>query len=249
MLQSTFTLIENNRLTNSVHELRLSGDCSAITAPGQFVQVSVPGKFLRRPFSVCDVADDVLTLCVRVSGEGTDVLCSLPVGAELDLLTGLGNGFDLSEVSPMPLLIGGGSGVGALYGLAKELTRRGRLVHAALCFRTGENSYYVNQFRALGADVTVFTEDGSAGEEGSALFALTLPHWDVFACGPLGMLQALDDACENPLQISLEARMGCGFGACMGCTIETEDGPKRVCKDGPVFPGQTIVWPEEEEDE
>ncbi len=248
MLQSTFTLIENNQLTPSVHELKLRGDCSAITAPGQFVQVSVPGKFLRRPFSVCDVTDDVLTLCVRVSGEGTDVLCALPIGSELDLLTGLGNGFDLSEVSPRPLLVGGGSGVGALYSLAKALLQRGRLVHAALCFRTAEDVYYVNQFRALGAEVTVFTEDGSMGEEGNALFALTLPHWDAFACGPLGMLQALDDACERPLQISLEARMGCGFGACMGCTIETEDGPKRVCRDGPVFQGQTIVWPEEDED-
>ena len=248
MLQSFFTLIENNQLTPSVHELKLQGDCSAITAPGQFVQVSVPGKFLRRPFSVCDVTDDVLTLCVRVSGEGTDVLCSLPVGTELDLLTGLGNGFDLAETSPLPLLIGGGSGVGALYGLAKALLQRGRIVHAALCFRTAEDAYYVNQFKALGAEVTVFTEDGSLGEEGNALFALMLPHWDVFACGPLGMMQALDDACENPLQLSLEARMGCGFGACMGCTIETEDGPKRVCKDGPVFKGQTIVWPEEDED-
>ena len=241
MLQTTFTLIENIQLTPSVHELKLRGDCSAITAPGQFVQVSVPGKFLRRPFSVCDVTDDVLTLCVRVSGEGTDLLCALPVGTELDLLTGLGNGFDLSEVSPMPLLVGGGSGVGALYSLAKALMQRGRLVHAALCFRTAEDAYYMDQVTALGAEVTVFTEDGSA------LYALMLPHWDVFACGPLGMLQALDDACERPLQISLEARMGCGFGACMGCTVETEEGPKRVCKDGPVFKGQTIVWPEEDE--
>ena len=249
MLQTNFTLMENNQLTSNIHELKLKGDCSAITAPGQFVQVSVPGKFLRRPFSVCDVTDDVLTLCVRASGEGTDLLCALPVGTELDLLTGLGNGFVLSEVSPMPLLIGGGSGVGALYSLAKALMQRGRLVHAALCFRTAEDSYYVNQFKALGAEVTVFTEDGSMGEEGSALYALMLPHWDVFACGPLGMLQALDDACERPLQISLEARMGCGFGACMGCTVETEEGPKRVCKDGPVFPGQTIVWPEEEEND
>ena len=248
MLQSTFTLIENNRLTSSVHELKLQGDCSAITAPGQFVQVEVPGKFLRRPFSVCDVTEDVLTLCVRKSGEGTEALCALPTGTELNLLTGLGNGFDLSKASPRPLLIGGGSGVGALYGLAKVLMDRGRLVQAALCFRTAEDAYYVNQFRDLGAEVTVFTEDGSMGEAGNALFALMLPHWDIYACGPLGMLAALDDAAEADLQMSLEARMGCGFGACMGCTIETEDGPKRVCKDGPVFPGQTIVWPEADDD-
>ena len=248
MLQASFTLIENNQLTPSVHELKLKGDCSAVTARGQFVQVSVPGSFLRRPFSVCDVDGDVLTLCVRVSGEGTETLCALPVGTKLDLLTGLGNGFDLSDVSPMPLLIGGGSGVGALYALAKALQRKGRLVHAALCFRTAEDVYYVNQFKALGADVTVYTEDGSLGERGDALWALTLPHWDVFACGPLGMLQAIDDAADAPLQMSLEARMGCGFGACMGCTVETEHGPMRVCKDGPVFRGQEILWPEENEE-
>ena len=242
MLQTTFTLKENNPLTPFVHELKLQGDCSAITAPGQFVQAAVPGKFLRRPFSVCDVTDDVLTLCVRVAGEGTDTLCSLPIGSTLDVLTGLGNGFDLSVASPMPLLIGGGSGVGALYGLAKALLRNGRIVNAALCFRTAEDVYYVNQFKALGADVTVYTEDGSMGETGSALWALALPHWDVFACGPLGMLAALDDAAEQPMQFSLEARMGCGFGACMGCTIETEHGPKRVCADGPVFPGKEIRW-------
>lgn len=242
MLQSKFTLIENNKLTDSVHELRLQGNCSAITAPGQFVQASVPEMFLRRPFSVCDVDGDVLTLCVRRSGEGTRTLCELPVGTTLDLLTGLGSGFDLRNASPMPLLIGGGSGVGALYGLAKELGNCGRLVRAALCFHTAEDVYYVNQFRALGAKVTVYTEDGSMGEAGEALYALVLPHWDVFACGPLGMLEALDDACERPLQISLEARMGCGFGVCMGCTIETVNGPKRVCKDGPVFRGQEVFW-------
>ena len=248
MLPSTFLLTENNKLTPFIHELKLRGDCSAITTPGQFVQVEVPGKFLRRPFSVCDVTGDVLTLCVRRQGEGTETLCGLPVGTELNLLTGLGNGFDLSVASPRPLLIGGGSGVGALYALAKELMNRGRMVHAALCFATAADVYYEAQFRALGAEVTVFTEDGSAGEQGNALFALMLPHWDIFACGPLGMLAALDDAAEADLQMSLEARMGCGFGACMGCTIETEDGPKRVCRDGPVFQGQTIRWSEPDDD-
>ncbi len=248
MLQTTFNLIENTPLTARVHELKLQGDCSAITNPGQFVQVEVPGKFLRRPFSVCDVTGDTLTLCVRKSGEGTEALCALPVGTELNLLCGLGNGFDLSVASPRPLLIGGGSGVGALYGLAKELMNRGRMVHAALCFGTAADVYYEEQFRALGAEVTVFTEDGSAGEQGNALFALMLPHWDIFTCGPLGMLAALDDAAEGAIQLSLEARMGCGFGACMGCTIETEDGPKRVCRDGPVFKGQTIRWPEPNDD-
>ena len=242
MLKSTFTITENTPLNASVHELRLRGDCSAITAPGQFVQVSVPGKFLRRPFSVCDCEGDVLTLCVRKSGAGTEVLCSMEPGAQLDLLTGLGNGFTTRHVTPMPLLIGGGSGVGALYGLAKDLTERGKIVTAALCFRTASDVYYVNQFEVLGAEVYVLTEDGSMGEEGLAPDALTLRHSQLYACGPLGMLQALDELVELDAQFSLEARMGCGFGACMGCTVETADGAKRVCADGPVFPGKAVVW-------
>ena len=183
MNQSAFTLIQNTALTASVHELKLRGDCSAITAPGQFVQVSLPGKFLRRPFSVCDRTEDTLTLCDR-----------------------------------------------------------GKVVTAALCFRTAADVYYVNQFEAIDAQVVVYTEDGSLGERGSALDALELTHSQLFACGPLGMLEALDVNEELDAQLSLEARMGCGFGACMGCTIETADGPKRVCADGPVFPGGVITW-------
>ncbi len=242
MNQSTFTIIQNIALTASVQELKLQGDCSAITTPGQFVQVEVPGRFLRRPFSVVDWEDDILTLCVRRSGSGTDILCNLDAGTELNLLTGLGNGFNTRHVTPLPLLVGGGSGVGALYALAKNLTSRGKVVSAALCFRTAADVYYVNQFAELDAQVYIYTEDGSIGEKGNALDALELTHSQLFACGPLPMLAALDANEELDAQFSLEARMGCGFGACMGCTIETADGPKRVCADGPVFPGGTIVW-------
>ncbi len=242
MNQSTFTLIQNTPLTASVHELKLRGDCSAITVPGQFVQVSLPGKFLRRPFSVCDWTEDTLTLCVQRNGSGTEALCSLPAGTELDLLTGLGNGYSTRHVTPIPLLVGGGSGVGALYSLAKHLCDRGKVVTAALCFRTAADVYYVNQFKAIDAQVYVYTEDGSMGEQGNALDALELTHSQLFACGPLGMLAALDANEELDAQLSLEARMGCGFGACMGCTIETADGPRRVCADGPVFPGGVITW-------
>ena len=242
MLQSSFTLIQNTPLTASVHELRLRGDCSAITAPAQFVQVSVPGAFLRRPFSVCDCEDDVLTLCVRKAGAGTEALCAMAPGTQLDLLTGLGNGFDTHHVTPMPLLIGGGSGVGALYGLAKALTERGKIVTVAMGFRSAEDVYYVNQFHDLGADVYVYTEDGSRGGAGLATDAVGLQHSELFACGPLGMLEMLDAMEERDAQFSLEARMGCGFGACMGCTIDTLQGPKRVCADGPVFPGRTVIW-------
>ena len=242
MKQSSFTIIQNTPLTPSVHELKLRGDCSAITAPGQFVQVSVPGKFLRRPFSVCDCEGDMLTLCIQKAGAGTEALCALQPGAQLDLLTGLGNGFDTRHVTPMPLLIGGGSGVGALYGLAKELCERGKIVTVAMGFRTAEDVYYVNQYQDLGADVYVYTEDGSRGGAGIATDAVGLPHSQLFACGPLGMLEALDAMEELDAQFSLEARMGCGFGACMGCTIDTLQGAKRVCADGPVFPGKAVLW-------
>ena len=242
MNQSTFTLIQNTPLTESVHELRLRGDCSAITKPGQFVQVSVPGKFLRRPFSVCDCEGDVLTLCVQRIGAGTESLCGMAPGAQLDLLTGLGNGFDTHHVTPMPLLIGGGSGVGALYGLAKELCERGKIVTVVMGFRTADDVYYVNQYQDLGADVYVYTEDGSRGGAGIATDALGLQHSELFACGPLGMLETLDAMEDLDAQFSLEARMGCGFGACMGCTIDTLQGAKRVCVDGPVFPGRTVYW-------
>ncbi len=242
MKESNFTIIRNTPLTDSVHELKLQGDCSAITAPGQFVQVSVPGKFLRRPFSVCDCEGDTLTLCVQKAGAGTETLCALQPGAQLDLLTGLGNGFDTRHVTPMPLLIGGGSGVGALYGLAKELCERGKIVTVAMGFRTAEDVYYVNQYHDLGADVYVYTEDGSRGGAGIATDAVGLPHSQLFACGPLGMLEALDAMEELDAQFSLEARMGCGFGACMGCTIDTLQGAKRVCADGPVFPGKAVFW-------
>ena len=242
MKQSGFTIIQNTPLTPSVHELKLRGDCSAITAPGQFVQVSVPGKFLRRPFSVCGCEGDMLTLCIRKAGAGTAALCALQPGEQLDLLTGLGNGFDTRHVTPMPLLIGGGSGVGALYGLAKELCERGKLVTVAMGFRTAEDVYYVNQYQDLGADVYVYTENGSRGGAGIATDAVGLPHSQLFACGPLGMLEALDAMEELDAQFSLEARMGCGFGACMGCTIDTLQGAKRVCADGPVFPGKAVLW-------
>ena len=242
MKQSGFTIIQNTPLTPSVHELKLRGDCSAITAPGQFVQVSVPGKFMRRPFSVCGCEGDMLTLCIQKAGAGTAALCALQPGAQLDLLTGLGNGFDTRHVTPMPLLIGGGSGVGALYGLAKELCERGKIVTVAMGFRTAEDVYYVNQYQDLGADVYVYTEDGSRGGAGIATEAVGLPHSQLFACGPLGMLEALDAMEELDAQFSLEARMGCGFGACMGCTIDTLQGAKRVCADGPVFPGKAVLW-------
>ena len=233
MKQSIFTLIQNTPLTTAIHELKLRGDCSAITAPGQFVQVSVPGKFLRRPFSVCDCEGDVLTLCVRKAGAGTETLCAMEPGAQLDLLTGLGNGFDTRHVTPMPLLIGGGSGVGALYGLAKALCARGKIVTAALGFRTASEVYYVNQFQDLGADVYVYTEDGSRGGAGLASDAVGLPHSETFASGRSGCWRASTlwkrSTCSSPWRRAWAAASAPAWAArstrCRGRSACARTGP------------------------
>lgn len=243
MKKGTFALELNEELVPGMHRLTFSGDTSAITAPGQFVEVSIPGYFLRRPFSVAGYEDGSLTIAVRVRGEGTAVLDAMKPGAKVDILTGLGNGFDLSSAGERPLLIGGGSGVPALWPLCRELMASGAKVYAALGFNSAAESFYVNDFMALGAATVVYTADGSMGHRGVVTDALDeLEYTSVYACGGVPMLQVVDKRSKSPAQFSLEARMGCGFGACMGCTIETVHGPKRVCKDGPVFRKGELVW-------
>lgn len=243
MKQGVFEIISNEALTPVLHRLRLRGDCSAVQRPGQFVDVQLDGHFLRRPFSVCDVQGDTLTLVVKRAGRGTECLCAMQPGGTLDLLTGLGNGFVLSCAGNRPLLLGGGSGVPALYWICKALLDGGHLPVAALGFNTAREAVYLDEFRALGAEVRVFTVDGSLGTRGLVPDALNLvAHTYLYACGPLQMLAEIDRCAQTDGQLSLEARMGCGFGACMGCTIETVHGPKRVCRDGPVFPLREVVW-------
>ena len=240
MREVCFEIRENAALTDRVFRLRLAGDSSAVRGPGQFVSLSLPGFFLRRPFSVCDCTDGELTLVYQLAGRGTEALSSMRSG-KLSVLTGLGNGFDLSRAGDAPLLIGGGLGLTPLYYLAKSLPAPPRVL---LGFGTRADAVYLDEFRALGAFVTVCTADGSLGEKG--LVTDLLPRFDYsffYACGPLPMAEALCRTAEGPGQISLEARMGCGFGACMGCTIETVSGPRRVCKDGPVFEKEALVWP------
>lgn len=243
MKQAIFEVLSNETLLPGLHRLRLRGDCSAVQRPGQFVNVQLDGLFLRRPFSVCGVQGDTLTVVVRRVGRGTERICALRPSDTLDLLTGLGNGFDLSCAGERPLLLGGGSGVPALYWSCKTLRDAGSRPIAALAFRTAAESFYLDEFQKLGAQLLVLTEDGSLGARGLAPDALNMVDFTyLYACGPLPMLAELDRRCKTDAQFSLEARMGCGFGACMGCTVETAQGPKRVCRDGPVFHRGEVVW-------
>ena len=227
MQQRVFTIAENAPVARDTYRLQLTGDTAAITAPGQFVDIRLAGRFLRRPVSVCSWSDGALTLYYKVAGAGTAQLSTLAPGTELDLL------------------VGGGVGASPLYGLAQQLVAEGCSPLAVLGFRTAAEVLLADAFCALGIPVTVVTEDGTMGARGFVTEALPEGGTYVYACGPMPMLQALCSATPLDGQLSLEARMGCGFGACMGCTCETTHGSKRVCKDGPVFTKEEILWPQQ----
>ena len=242
MKQEQFEILENKPLTDSVMQLRLRGSTAAITAPGQFVNIRLDGLFLRRPISVCDWTDDSLTLQYKIVGTGTAQLARMRQGS-LDLLTGLGNGYDTSVSGSRPLLLGGGVGVPPLYGLAKALLGQGKDVTVILGFNTAAERFYEDEFRALGASVVVATADGSYGVPGFVTDAMApLDYSYFYTCGPEPMLRAVYRASRTSGQFSFEARMGCGFGACMGCSCKTITGYKRICKDGPVLRKEEIIW-------
>ena len=243
MKQNYFTILENKPLTDLVMRLRLQGDTSAITRPGQFVNIRLEGRFLRRPISVCDVEGDVLTLIYKVVGGGTEQLRSMTPGVRLDLLTGLGNGYDLSPAGDHPLVIGGGVGVPPMYWLTKELMAAGHKVRAVLGFNNANEVFYDDMFRALGAEVILATADGSRGIKGFVTDAMAgLDYSYFYACGPEPMLKAVWRTAKGSGQLSFEKRMGCGFGACMGCSCRTITGSKRICKEGPVLTKEEIRW-------
>ena len=242
MKQGIFELIRNTALSGKVSCLRLAGDVSAIKMPGQFVQVQIDGLFLRRPFSVCDRDENSFTVLYETVGVGTEILHCLPVGSKLDVLTGLGNGFDIDRCGNTPLLIGGGTGISPLYWLAKELLKAGRIPSVLLGFNTAEEVFFADEFKDLGIDVIITTVDGSSGVKGFVTEAMDRPHSGFYACGPEGMLCAVCRASSMPGQLSLDRRMGCGFGACMGCTVMTRNGPKRICREGPVLDREEIIW-------
>ena len=243
MKQGIFEIIENKPLRADVMRLRLRGDCSAIERAGQFVNIKIEGQFLRRPLSVCDVEGDVLTVCYQIKGQGTEKLAAMESG-RLDLLTGLGNGFDKSLAGDMPLLIGGGMGFTPMYILCKELVAMGKKPTVILGFNTMDEVIYEREFKALGADVIVSTIDGSCGVKGFVTDAMEKLDYSYFyTCGPEAMFKAICDKSATSGECSFEARMGCGFGACMGCSCETLYGTKRICKDGPVLKKEEIRWP------
>ena len=242
MKQGFLKITENTALTESVYRMRLAGDTSAITAPGQFVNIKLDGFFLRRPISVCDCVDGELTILYKVVGKGTEAMSRMTEG-ELDVLTGLGNGYDLSLSGDAPLLLGGGVGVPPMYMLAKQLIAEDKKVRAILGFNTKSEVFYEEEFRALGADVTVTTVDGSYGKKGFVTDVMAeAPYTYFYTCGPEPMLKAIFRASETEGQFSFEERMGCGFGACMGCSCKTIYGNKRICKEGPVLKKEEILW-------
>lgn len=243
-MQEVVLHIESNvALTDSVYKMVLVGDVSAITAAGQFVDVKLDGFYLRRPISVCDYNEESLTLIYKVVGEGTEVMAGMRAGEALNILVGLGNGYDTSLSGDAPLLVGGGVGVPPLYNLCKKLKAEGKRVSVVLGFNTADEIFYEKEFAAIADKVVVTTVDGSYGAQGFVTNALAdVDYSYVYSCGPFPMLKALSAATECSGQYSLEERMGCGFGACMGCSCKTMLGNKRVCKDGPVFVKEEIIW-------
>jgi len=243
MKQSFFEIIENRPLTDSVMLMRLAGDTSDITAPGQFVNIKLEGLFLRRPISVCDCKEGVLTLIYKVVGKGTEQMKGMKAGDKLDVLTGLGNGYDMTKPGDSVLVIGGGVGVPPMYMLARLLREQGKRVTAILGFNTKSEIFYEEEFKALGCEVLVATADGSYGTKGFVTDAMAgLDYSYFYTCGPEPMLKALYNATKTGGQFSFEERMGCGFGACMGCSCKTLYGNKRICKDGPVLEKEEIIW-------
>ena len=239
-----YQIIENARLAPNVYLLDLAGDTSMIKVPGQFCQVQLPGFYLRRPISICDWDENGMTLIYKAVGQGTEALSQMEPGAVLEILNGLGNGYDVDACGDRPLVIGGGVGTPPLYGLTKALLRAGKQPQVILGFNTYEEIFLLDEFEDLDVPVTVTTADGSFGVKGFVTDAMAdNDNRYIFACGPLPMLKAVYKKSGCPTgQYSLEERMACGFGACMGCSIQTANGPKRVCKDGPVFRKEELLW-------
>ncbi len=242
MKQGIFKISFNEKLVKNVYKMVLVGDTSDITTCGQFINIQLDGLYLRRPISVCDCNETSVTIIYKVVGKGTEQLSKMSVGQSLDVLTGLGNGYDLSLSGDSPVLLGGGVGVPPLYMLAKKLIGQGKNVNVILGFNTADEVFYEQEFKKLGCNVTVTTVDGSYGVKGFVTNAYPENYTYFYTCGPEPMLKAIYKTAKTSGQMSFEERMGCGFGACMGCSCKTIAGYKRICKDGPVMLKEEILW-------
>ena len=242
MKDTKFTLVENKCIAKNTYLWVLEGDISDITAPGQFVNIKLDGFYLRRPISVCDAEDGRLTIIFKAVGEGTEKMAAAKLGEEYLILTGLGNGYDTTVSGDKPLLIGGGAGVPPMYMLAKKLIAEGKKPTVILGFNTAEEIFFADEFAAIGCEVRIATADGSVGVKGFVTDAMDLEYTYFYTCGPEPMLKAIYGKSETSGQLSFEERMGCGFGACMGCSCKTKYGNKRICRDGPVLVKEEIIW-------
>lgn len=243
MKQGIFKITSNEKIARDIFKMTLAGDTSAITAPGQFVNIKLDGFFLRRPISVCDCVGENLTLIYKAVGRGTEQMSRMKNGDELDLLTGLGNGYNTRTSGDIPLLVGGGVGVPPMYMLCKKLVAEGKKVTVVLGFNSKDDVFYEDEFRALGADVHIATADGTYGTKGFVTDVIkNLQYTFFYTCGPEPMFRAMHKMMKTPGQYSFEERMGCGFGACMGCSCKTLTGNKRICKEGPVMESEEIIW-------
>ena len=244
--KSKYKILENEKIAKDIFKMVLEGNTEYITKPGQFINIEIEGLYLRRPISVCDYDDKTVTIIYKVVGQGTEIMSKMNIGDKLDILTGLGNGFNLNCEGKTPLIIGGGVGTPPMYRLCKELKKNGITPIVILGFGSKDDIFYEDEFKNLGVDVYVSTVNGSYGTKGFVTDIMkNLDYTYFYACGPMPMLKAVCEESKNIKgQVSLEERMGCGFGACMGCTIETKVGYKRVCKEGPVFKKEDLIWKE-----
>lgn len=243
MKQGIFKITSNEKIARDIFKMTLAGDTSAITAPGQFVNIKLDGFFLRRPISVCDCVGENLTLIYKTVGNGTEQMSRMAAGDELDLLTGLGNGYNTRTSGDNPLLVGGGVGVPPMYMLCRKLISEGKNVTVVLGFNSKDDVFYEDEFRALGADVHIATADGTYGTKGFVTDVIkNIQYTFFYTCGPEPMFRAMHKIMKTPGQYSFEERMGCGFGACMGCSCKTLTGNKRICKEGPVMESEEIIW-------
>lgn len=243
MTQGIYKIILNTLIARDVYKMVIEGDTSSITAPGQFVNIKLEGKFLRRPISICDYDEKTITLIYKVVGKGTEQMAQMHIGEELDVLVGLGNGYSTDNCGDRPLLIGGGVGVPPMYRLCRELTAMNKEVTVILGFNSSSDVFYVEEFKSLGANVIVTTADGTQGIKGFVTDAMiNVDYSYFFTCGPEVMFKAIENIAKTSGQYSFEERMGCGFGACMGCSCKTKYGNKRICKDGPVLVREEIIW-------